>query len=121
MLTGSAVLFIDESKFNMFQSDGQVYVRRRQGEALLDKCVVPTVKFHDGGIMVWGAMSYRGTGILNSMKGTFNSVGYLDILANCAIPSAHLLGYGDDFFYQDDGAPCHRAKIVKDWHTNNGV
>ena len=76
--------------------------------------MVPTVKFLGGGIMVWGAMSYRGNGILKHVKGTLNSVGYIDILTNCAIPSAHLLGYGDDFFYQDDGAPCHRAKIVKE-------
>ena len=51
----------------MFQSDEPVYVR--QGEALLDNCVVPTAKFHGGGIMLWGAMSYRGTGILKHVKG----------------------------------------------------
>ena len=63
--------------------------------------------------MVWGAMSYHGNEILKYVKGTLNSVGYIDILTNCTIPSAHPLRYGDD------GAPCHRAKFVKeqDWHT----
>ena len=98
----------------MFQSDGPVYVRRRQAEDLLDQCVVPTVKSYGGGIIVWGAMSYRGTGIRKYVKATLKPVGYLDILTNCAIPFAHLLGYGNDFFFQDDGAPFHRAKIVKD-------
>jgi hypothetical protein len=23
-------------------------------------------------------------------------------------------------FYQDAGAPCHRPKTIKDWHTANG-
>ena len=66
-------------------------------------------------------MSFRGTEILKHVKGTLKSVEYLYILTNCAIPSAHLLDYGNDFFFQDDGAPCYRAKIVKDWHTANGV
>lgn len=50
----SCVLFTDESKFNMFQSDGRVYIRRRTGERFKDDCVVPTVKFGGGGVMVWG-------------------------------------------------------------------
>ena len=55
-------------------------MRPRQGEALLDNCVVSTVKFNGVGIMVWCAISYRGAGTL-----------YLNILANFTIPSVHLL------------------------------
>ena len=50
----SCVLFTDESKFNMFQNDGRVYIRRRAGEKFRDNCVIPTVKFGGGGVMVWG-------------------------------------------------------------------
>jgi hypothetical protein len=39
----STVTFSDESKFNLFQSDGRVYFCRR--EQLRDDCVTPTVKF----------------------------------------------------------------------------
>jgi hypothetical protein len=65
-----------------------------------------------------GCHELPGTGILN---GNLNSHGYIDILNNCAIPSAHRLGYGDEFWYQDDGAQCHRAKIVKEWHSQNSI
>ena len=115
----STVLFTDESKYSMFQTDGPLFVRRRPGEELLDSCVQSTVKFQGGGIMVWGAMSYRGTGLLYHVKGNLNGAGYIKILQECAIPTAHLLGYGDDYWYQDDGAPCHRARIVKDWQLEN--
>jgi len=55
----SVVLWTDESHFTMFQSDGPTFVRRRSEEQLRNDCVVPTVKFCDGGIMMWGAMSFR--------------------------------------------------------------
>lgn len=117
----SCVLFTDESKFNMFQTDGRVYIRRRTGERFNDDCVVPTVKFGGGGVMVWGAMTYRGTGMLTKVDGRLNGPGYVNILQNFAVPSAHILGYGDHYWLQDDNAPCHRARIVENWKEDNDV
>jgi len=44
----------------------------------------------------------------------------IKMLEDAAVPSAHLLDYGDLFWHQDDGAPCHRAKIVNAWNEGNG-
>ena len=115
----SVVLFTDESKFNMFASDGPTYIRRRKGEDHLPECIVPTVKFNGGSVMMWGGMSFRGVGLLKQITGTLNKHGYKKILGDYAFPSAHVLGYGDDFFMQDDGAPCHRAIEIKDWKEDN--
>jgi hypothetical protein len=115
------MLFMDDSKFNMFQNDGPVISRRRENESFLLGCIVLTVKFNGGGVMMWGAMSYRGVCLLRQVHGTLKSRGYINVLAKNAIPSAHLLGYEDDFWLQDDGAPCHRAKKVKDWHADNNI
>jgi transposase len=71
--------------------------------------------------MVWGAMSFQGPGILKVVHGNLNSKGYIDILSNCAIPSPHLLVYGDENWYQDDGVSCHRAKVVKEWHSQKSI
>ena len=44
---------------------------------------------------------------------TSTRMAFLDILSNLAIPSAHMLGYGYNFIFQNDGVPCHRAYIVR--------
>ena len=86
------VLWTDESRLTLFQTDGPTFVRRRHGETLHQDCVAPTVKYGGGGIMMWDAMSYNGTAFLTKVNGNLNGAGYINILENSAIPSAHLLG-----------------------------
>ena len=37
------------------------------------------------------------------------------------VSSVHTLGYGDNYFIQDDNAPCCKVDIVKEWMAQNGV
>jgi len=62
--------------------------------------------------MMWGAMSHNGTAFLTKVNGNLNGAGYINVLENSAIPSDHLLGFSDNFWFQDDGAPCHRSRLV---------
>ena len=80
-----------------------------------------SMKFGGSGVTVWGAMLYRGTGFLIPLKGNLDKNGYLDILRNSGIPSAHLLGYGDNFIFQDYSAPCHRANVVQQWKSDQNI
>jgi transposase len=48
------VLWSDESKFNLFSSDGVRYVRRPVGKRYDVRYQVPTVKHGGGSLMVWG-------------------------------------------------------------------
>ncbi len=68
------VLWSDETKINLFGSDGVKRVWRQPGEEYKDKCVLPTVKHDDGSVMVWGSamtcMSAAGTGELQFIEGT---------------------------------------------------
>lgn len=50
------VLFSDESKFNIFSSDGIRYVRRPPGTRYEAQYQVPTVKHGGGHVMVWGKL-----------------------------------------------------------------
>ncbi len=64
------VLWSDETKINLFGSDGVKSVWRQPGEEYKDKCVLPTVKHGGGGsVMVWGCMSAAGTGELQFIEG----------------------------------------------------
>ncbi len=86
------VLWSDETKINLFGSDGVKCVWQQPGEVYKDKCVLPTVKHGDGSVMVWGCMSAAGTGELQIIKGTMNANMYCDILKQSMIPSFRRLG-----------------------------
>ena len=53
------VVFSDESKFNLFGSDGRQYCRRRVGEAFLERNVKKVVAHGGGSLMVWGCICYH--------------------------------------------------------------
>ncbi len=67
------VLWSDETKINLFGSDGVKRVWRQPGEEYKDKCVLPTVKHGGGSVMVWGCMSAAGTGELQFIEGTMDA------------------------------------------------
>ncbi len=58
----SKVHFSDESKCNLFGSDGKHYVRRQTGERLNLKCAKKLVKCGGGSVLVWGMFSVAGVG-----------------------------------------------------------
>ncbi len=80
------LLWSDETKINLFGSDGVKRVWRQPVEEYKDKCVMPTVKHGGGSVMVWGCMSSAGTGELQLIEGTKNSNMYCDILKKSMIP-----------------------------------
>ena len=100
------------SKMDSSCSDGMSYVRRRTGERFKDECVQRTVK-QGGSRMVWGCFSYHGLGQLALLDGTVNGTKYQEILETNLIPSIeNHFSRADVLIFQDDSAPCHRAKIV---------
>ncbi len=66
------LLCSDEIKINLFGSDGVKRVWRQSGE-YKDKCVLSTVKYGGGHVMIWGCMSAAGTGELQFIEGTLNA------------------------------------------------
>ncbi len=81
------VLWSDESKVNLFDSDGVEHVWRHPGEEYQENCALPTVKHGGGSIMVWGCMTTAGTGELRFIGGNMDSNMYCDILKQKMIPS----------------------------------
>ncbi len=67
------VLWSDETKINLFGSDGVKHVSRQPGEEYKDKCVLPTVKHGGWSVVVWGCMSAAGSGEPQLIEGTMNA------------------------------------------------
>jgi DDE superfamily endonuclease/Transposase len=110
------VVWSDESKFNLFGSDGRQYCWRKPGEALKDQYVRPTVKHGGGSLMIWGCMTWKGVGNITSIEGIMNSEMYRDIL------KAELLDTykwqeldPEEYVFQQDGDSKHSSYLLQDW------
>ncbi len=110
------VLWSDETKINLFGSDGVKRVWRQPGEEYKDKCVLPTVKHGGGSVMVWGCMSAAGTGELQFIAGTMNANMYCDILKQRLGRRAVIPTYNDPNTPQETTALLKKLRVkVMDW------
>ncbi|XP_065363321.1 uncharacterized protein LOC135956697 [Calliphora vicina] len=109
------VIFADESKFNIFGSDGQTYVWRKPNTELQNQNLKPTVKHGGGSVMVWACMSSSGVGNLQFIETTMNKDVYLDILKANLLQSAEKLGIRQQFRFYQDNDPKHKAGVVQSW------
>ncbi|GBL95587.1 Transposable element Tc1 transposase [Araneus ventricosus] len=109
------VLFADENKFNIFSSDRRIKVWRRKNEELNPKNLVGTVKYGGGCVLVWGCMSASGLGNLVFFDGIMNHDLYLNILRDNLKLTAQNLDIGNNFVFDQDNDPKHRALNVRLW------
>ncbi|GFY33761.1 transposable element Tcb1 transposase [Trichonephila clavipes] len=115
------VIFSDESQFCISDNQSSAYVRRCTHEEFSTQCLKPTVKYPTK-VMVWGCMSSHGVGRLHIVSGTVKALNYIEILENKLLPTARDLFGNQSWIFQDDNAPCQRAKVVQKWlkdHTVN--
>lgn len=113
------VIFADESKFNIFGSDGRSYVWRKANTELQNKHLKPTVKHGGGHVMVWACMSAAGVGKLQFIDSTMDKSVYLKILKDNLLQSAADLGIKDTFRFYQDNDPKHTSGIVQTWLIYN--
>ncbi len=99
-------LWSDETKKNLFGSDGVKRVWRQPSEEYKDKCVLPTVKHGGESVMVWGCMNAAGTGELQFIEGTMNANTYCDILKQSMIPSLGCRALGCRAVFHHDNDHC---------------
>ena len=106
------VIWSDESKFNLFGSDGKVMVWRSTKEEFEPRYTVPTVKHDGGSVKCWGCFPSSGVGdLVFIMTGEL----YRDILQKNMLQSAKKLNMAKDWWFQHDNDPKHTARIVTNW------
>ena len=77
--------------------------------------MVPTVKGSGGSVMLLGAFSRHGLGVVIPLEGKVNAKCCLMVLSDHFHPMLqHFFPAGRGVF-QDDNAPIHRASVVVQW------
>ncbi len=104
------VLFSDESHF-LVQGKRSQYVRRSKGEPILDAHIEQYVK-HPQKRMFWGCFSYKGVGSLYPVEGMMCADQYIDVIKRKVIKDMKDFFPNGDGIFQQDSAPCHKAKKV---------
>ena len=114
------VIFSDESQFKQFEAN-PTFVRNRPSGSLAEspRYTIPTVK-HSPAVMVWGYFSAHGCGGLHFLgKGEImNSQKYLEVLKD-KLPI--FMDVHTCQIFRQDSAPCHTARIVKQWFAVTAV
>lgn len=109
------VIFTDESKYQIFGSDGRKFVWRKANTEVDPKNLTPTVKHGGGSVLVWGAMSAAGVSNLCFIEGIMDHKMYINILKTNLAPSATKMGLDNNFIFMQDNDPKHTAHNTKLW------
>ncbi|GFU51197.1 transposable element Tc1 transposase [Trichonephila clavipes] len=106
------VAWSDESRFVIHYADGHVRIRCLPGEQLLPRCTVGHKHAGGGSIMLWRTFSWAFLGHVVVVEQTMNATGYLNIIADQLHPYMTSVSRAGNGMFQQDNAPCHKAKIV---------
>ncbi len=111
------VIFTDEKRFSVDGPDS-----RRSWVANVSPPKRNKRQQLGGSLHVFGWVSGYGVLGLYVIEETLNAVNYVKLLDESVLPDVRLM-HGDDFVWQQDGAPAHTAKYTKDYlqHENINV
>ncbi|XDV46894.1 hypothetical protein PO909_016698 [Leuciscus waleckii] len=92
----------------------KVRIWRKQNENMDPSCLVTTVQA-GGGVMVWGMFSWHTLGPLVPIGHRLNATAYLSIVSDHVHPFMTTMYPSSDGYFQQDNAPCHKARIISNW------
>ncbi|GFX82496.1 uncharacterized protein TNCV_2166441 [Trichonephila clavipes] len=111
--TSAAPWIAYESRFNLWDHDGRIRVRRYADERCLPECIIELNSGITPKVIVWGAISYDGRSDFLRIKVNINSSRYVhEVLQPEVIPFPQ--GISGAIFQQDIALP-HVAKTVRDF------
>ena len=66
-------------------------------------------------LMIWGCITYEGVGTLTVVDSNINAQKYIEVVDNFVWPVIAHHFPGDNYVFQDDNAPMHRIRVVKEY------
>jgi len=114
------VIFSDESTVSLLQGAQKRLCYRRSEQSLDPKCVRGSVKFPTK-VMVWGGIMGDKKLDLSIVEGTLDSIGYMRILRENVGPFVKADRGRDNIIFQQDNAPCHKARRCAQWFERNRI
>lgn len=115
-----SVLFSNESKFNLWNTDGVQCVRRTHKQSLNPRFCKSTLKHGGGSVMIWTCFSGYGIGPFHEIGGIMDRFVYKDIVENVMLPYAEW-NMTLSWVFQHDNDPKHTSKLVKEWLTYHRI
>lgn len=111
------VMFSDEKRFTLdgpdswsyyfhdLRKDPRYQIRRQMG---------------GGGIMVWGAIGYKGKTNIRFINSTMKSIDYIKLIdEEIKLHATRITG--NKFIFQQDNAAVHTAKVVNNYFCTNNI
>jgi DDE superfamily endonuclease/Transposase len=116
------VVWSDESKFQLFGSDGRQWYWKKPNEPLSTRHIRPTVKHGSGNIMVWGCFTSGGIGYLCRIDGSLDGELYRKILNDEFIATLNWYNIDkEQVVFQHDNDLKHTANLTKQWFVDNNI
>lgn len=113
------VLFTDESKFNIFGSDGSRPVWRKANERIPVSKIRSTRQHSGVAVTVWGCIAYNGIGNLHFIEGNMDKMMYLNILRTNLSDCVRTLKLSSSYKFYQDNDPKHKSYVAREWLLYN--
>ena len=116
------MLFTDESKFNVDNSDGRARVYRERSQRFAEDNILKCYRGGGGSVHVWGGITQFNKTVIVILNGNVNARRYIDnVLRPVAVPFMRQNNRRGNFIYQHDNAPAHRARLTANFLAANTV
>lgn len=118
----ASIIFSDESNYQVVNRKNRIRIRRFKNEEFNSKYVQKYVQGGGGSIGIWGCLANGGIGHCKLYSGRMNAVFYRETLETSLLPSSKAIVEKDEpWEYIQDGAPCHRAKLISTWFKEKNI
>lgn len=121
------VIWSDETKINRLNSDGIKYAWSKNPKNYPPEMVEETLKFGGGSLMIWGCMTWFGTGGMSRIVGRMDSEQLISILSTSLIPTIDEvvnklpLSARDEALFQQDNDPKHTSRSTKNFLARENI